>query len=94
MSEDPPGRLSPRSHRLTSPDVTLRALRAEDIHHRRTADPVLVFRRLLSLDYVLEHLGLKWLATEPEKVCYATSANETTSMPVPSVSLATSTRCG
>ena len=52
LSEDPPGHLSRRSHRLTSPDVILRALRAEDIHHRRTADPVLVFRRLLLLDYV------------------------------------------
>ena len=69
-------------------------LRAEDIHHRRTADPALVFRRLLSLDYVLEHLESEWLATEQEKVRYATSANETTSISVPSVSLATSTRCG
>ena len=25
-------------------------------------------RRLLSLDYVIEHSGLPWLPTEPEKV--------------------------
>ena len=45
-----------------------RALEAEDIRHRRTASSEVLMRRLLSLDYVLEHPGLPWLPTEPEKV--------------------------
>ena len=45
-----------------------RALDAEDIRHRRIASPTVLVRRLLSLDYVLEHPGLPWLPTEPEKV--------------------------
>ena len=45
-----------------------RALGAEDIRHRRIASPTVLVRRLLSLDYVLEHPGLPWLPTEPEKV--------------------------
>ena len=45
-----------------------RALAAEDIRHRRTASTEVLLRRLLSLDYVIEHLGLPWLPTEPEKV--------------------------
>ena len=45
-----------------------RALGAEDIRHRRIASDEVLLRRLLSLDYVLEHTGLPWLPTEPEKV--------------------------
>ncbi|MYC98746.1 MAG: hypothetical protein F4X13_05695 [Gammaproteobacteria bacterium] len=45
-----------------------RALGAEDIRHRRIASPEVLMRRLLSLDYVIEHPGLPWLPTEPEKV--------------------------
>ena len=45
-----------------------RALGAEDIRHRRTASPEVLLRRLLSLDYVLEHPDLGWLPTEPEKI--------------------------
>ena len=46
-----------------------RALGAEDIRHRRIASPTVLMRRLLSLDYVLEHPDLPWLLpTEPEKV--------------------------
>ena len=45
-----------------------RALGAEDIRHRRIASPPVLMRRLLLLDYVLEHPDLPWLATEPEKV--------------------------
>ncbi len=45
-----------------------RALEAEDIRHRRTASSAVLMRRLLSLDYVLEHPGLPWLPTETEKV--------------------------
>ncbi|MDE0082876.1 MAG: hypothetical protein OXT72_09540 [Gammaproteobacteria bacterium] len=45
-----------------------RALGVEDIRHRRIASPTLHMRRLLSLDYVLEHPDLWWLPTEPETV--------------------------
>ena len=45
-----------------------RALGAEDIRHRRITSPEVLLRRLLSLDYVLEHPELAWLPTEPEKV--------------------------
>ena len=45
-----------------------RALGAEDIRHRRTASEAVLMRRLLSLDYVLEHPGLPWLPTESEKI--------------------------
>ena len=50
-----------------------RVLGAEDIRHRKTASTEILWRRLLSLDYVLEHPGLRWLPTEPEKVgCFET----------------------
>ncbi len=45
-----------------------RALGAEDIRHRRDASEEVLLRRLLSLDYVLEHPHLPWLPTESEKV--------------------------
>ena len=45
-----------------------RALGAENIRHRRIASPVVLMRRLLSLDYVIGHAGQSWLPTEPEKV--------------------------
>ena len=45
-----------------------RALGAEHIRHRRDASPEVLMRRLLSLDYVIEHAQLPWLATEAEKV--------------------------
>ena len=44
------------------------ALGTEDIRHRRVASPKILLRRLLSLDYVIEHIGLPWLPTEAEKV--------------------------
>ena len=44
------------------------ALGTEDIRHRRVASKEILLRRLLSLDYVIEHAGLPWLPTEPEKV--------------------------
>ncbi|MXZ59990.1 MAG: hypothetical protein F4Z12_03905, partial [Acidobacteria bacterium] len=47
-----------------------RALDIENNRHRRSGSPDLVMRRLLSLDYVLEHQDLAWLPTEPEKVSY------------------------
>ena len=45
-----------------------RALGVENIRHRRKANWSVVMRRLLSLDFVLEHPGLNWLPTEGEKV--------------------------
>ena len=46
-----------------------RALGVENIRHRRKANrSVVMRRRLLSLDFVLEHPGLPWLPTEGEKV--------------------------
>lgn len=49
-----------------------RALGIEHIRHRRTGSPGLLFRRLLSLDYVIDHPGLPWLPTEQEKVGHFT----------------------
>ena len=45
-----------------------RALEVEDIRHRKKASNPVVMRRLLSLDFVLEHPGMNWLPAEPEKV--------------------------
>ena len=45
-----------------------KALGVENIRHRRTASDQLVMRRLLSLDFVLEHAAMNWLPAEPEKV--------------------------
>ena len=39
-----------------------------DIRHRRMQSWPVMFRRLLTLDYVLEHPDLPWLPTETEKV--------------------------
>ncbi len=51
-----------------------RALGAEHIRHRRAASHGLVVRRLLSLDYVLDHAARPWLVTEEEKVTALTAA--------------------
>ena len=53
--------------RVTNKSV-YRLLNAGDIRHRRMASWPLMFRRLLSLDYVLDHPQLPWLPTENEKV--------------------------
>ena len=45
-----------------------RALGVENIRHRRPASNPVVMRRLLSLDFVLEHPGMNWLPAEAEKV--------------------------
>ena len=47
-----------------------RALGVENIRHRRKARPPVVMRRLLSLDFVLEHPGMNWLPAETEKVAF------------------------
>ena len=51
-----------------------RVLGAEHVRHRREAGPAVLLRRLLSLDYVLEHTMEPWLATEAEKVAALTGA--------------------
>ena len=47
-----------------------RKLGIENVRHRREADDSTLLRRLLSLDYVLEHPELSWLPTEQEKVAF------------------------
>ena len=51
-----------------------RAIGAEHVRHRRPALPDVVLRRLLSLDYVLEHRHAAWLPTEDQKVNALTAA--------------------
>ena len=53
-----------------SSNAIYRALGVENIRHRRKASKPVVMRRLLSLDFVLEHPGMNWLPAEPEKVEY------------------------
>ena len=50
-----------------SSNAIYRALGVENIRHRRKASKPVVMRRLLSLDFVLEHAGMNWLPAEPEK---------------------------
>lgn len=45
-----------------------RALEIPNVRHRRTASASVLFRRLLSLDFVLDHPNQGWLPTEQEKV--------------------------
>ncbi len=49
-----------------------RALGIEHVRHRRHGSPGVLFRRLLSLDHVIEHPCLPWLPTEQEKVAHFT----------------------
>ena len=53
--------------RITSKRV-YRAVGAADIRHRRLASWPIMHRRLLSLDYILDHPELPWLPTEAEKM--------------------------
>ena len=53
---------------LISGKPIYRALGVENIRHRRKANRAVLMRRLLSLDFVLEHPGMNWLPTEGEKV--------------------------
>ena len=55
--------------RISSKEI-YRKLGIENVRHRREVDDSLMLRRLLSLDYVLEHPQLSWLPTEPEKVAF------------------------
>ena len=45
-----------------------RALGVENIRHRRKANRSVVMRRLLSLDFVLEHPGMNWLPTRRKRL--------------------------
>ena len=56
-----------KSCRISSKPI-YRALEIENIRHRRKATVSVLRRRLLSLDFVLEHPGMNWLPTEGEKV--------------------------
>ena len=56
-----------RTCRISSKPI-YRALEIENIRHRRKATVSVLMRRLLSLDFVLEHPGMNWLPTEGEKV--------------------------
>ena len=51
-----------------SSNAIYRALGVENIRHRRKASKPVLMRRLLSLDFVLEHPGMNWLPAEAEKV--------------------------
>ena len=51
-----------------SSNAIYRALGVENIRHRKKASNPVLMRRLLSLDFVLEHPGMNWLPAEPEKV--------------------------
>ena len=51
-----------------SSNAIYQALGVENIRHRRKAGKPVLIRRLLSLDFVLEHPGMNWLPAEPEKV--------------------------
>ena len=47
-----------------------RELGIENVRHRREAEDSLLLRRLLSLDFILEHPELPWLPSEQEKVAF------------------------
>ena len=60
-----------RACRITHKSI-YRELGIPNVRHRKIADPAFYLRRLLSLDYVIEHPELEWLPTEEEKVFYCT----------------------
>ena len=67
--------------RITNKSV-YRLIEAHNIRHRRLASWPLMFRRLLSLDYVLDHPQLPWLPTESEKVaCFDQLGIDRTNLP-------------
>ena len=67
LGQSPAGDRRSRLCRIGSREV-YRALGVENIRHRRAADPALLLRRLLALDYVVDHAAEPWLPTEAEKV--------------------------
>ena len=58
-----------RACRITHKGI-YRELGIPNVRHRRIADPTVYIRRLLSLDYVIDHPELEWLPTEDEKVWF------------------------
>ena len=67
--------------RITNKTV-YRLMNADNIRHRRKASWPLTFRRLLALDYVLDHPDLNWLPTESEKVaCFDQLGIERSKLP-------------
>ncbi len=67
--------------RITNKTV-YRLIEAHNIRHRRLASWPLTFRRLLALDYVLDHPQLPWLPTESEKVaCFDQLGIDRTNLP-------------
>jgi len=51
-----------------------RELGVDHLRPRRDATPAVALRRLLSLDYVIDHLDATWLPTDDEKVAAFTAA--------------------
>ena len=68
-SEGPVFNRGGKTCRISSKPI-YRALGVENIRHRRKASPPVVMRRLLSLDFVLEHPGMNWLPAETEKLAF------------------------
>ena len=67
--------------RITNKTV-YRLIEADNIRHRRLASWPQMFRRLLALDYVLDHPQLPWLPTESEKVaCFDQLGIDRTNLP-------------
>ena len=67
--------------RVTNKTV-YRLIEADNIRYRRLASWPQMFRRLLALDYVLDHPQLPWLPTESEKVaCFDQLGIDRTNLP-------------
>ena len=58
-----------RACRITHKSI-YQELGIPNVRHRKIADPAVYLRRLLSLDYVIDHPELEWLPTETEKVWF------------------------
>ena len=65
-----PERQSPQRYCHFHTRGLYRALGVEHIRHRKRCSTNVLFRRLLSLDYVIERPDLPWLPTEAEKVAH------------------------
>ena len=66
-----PANRPPLACRITYKPI-YRALGIPNVRLRRLPDPPNYLRRLLSLDYVIDHPELHWLPTESEKVAFCT----------------------
>ena len=60
-----------RACRITDKGI-YQALEIPKVRYRRFPDPAGYLRRLLSLDYIIDHPDLHWLPTEDEKVEFCT----------------------